>query len=135
MGDRVTTGNILLVEDHEDNRNIYRTILEHYGFDVLVAGDGEEGVRMASEGSPDLVLLDIDIPVLDGFEVARQLKAAEATGKIPIVALTAHSRPEDRERAAEAGFDGYLTKPVSPRSVVDEVRRFLTPSVDPAIPA
>ena len=131
----MTTGNILLVEDHEDNRNIDRTILEHYGYEVLVAGDGEEGVRLASEGSPDLVLLDIDIPVLDGFEVARQLKASEVTGRIPIVALTAHSRPEDRERAAEAGFDGYLTKPVSPRSVVDEVRRFLTPSADPAIPA
>lgn len=131
----MTTGNILLVEDHEDNRNIYRTILEHYGFAVRVAVDGREGVRLAEEGKPDLILLDIDIPLMDGLEVARQLKGRQATERIPIVALTAHSRPEDRERAAEAGFDGYLTKPVSPRSVVAEVRRFLAAAADPVVPA
>lgn len=127
----MTSGNILLVEDHEDNRKIYRTILEHFGFNVLLASDGEEGIRVAESGSPDLILLDIDIPVLDGLEVARQLKAAPATARIPIVALTAYSQPEDRERAAEAGFDGYLAKPVSPRRVLAEVRRFLAASAGP----
>lgn len=129
----MTNGNILLVEDHEDNRNIYRTILEHFGFAVLVAGDGEEGIRLAEEGRPDLILLDIDIPVLDGLQVARQLKASPTTARIPVVALTAYSQPEDRERAAEAGFDGYLAKPVSPRRVVEEVRRFLAMSANPVV--
>ena len=126
---------ILLVEDHEDNRNIYRTILEHYGFRVRIAKDGSEGVRLASEERPDLILLDIDIPVLDGFEVARQLKAAEATSRIPIVALTAHTTPEDRDRATAAGFDGYLAKPASPTHVAAEVRRFLGASADPIVTA
>lgn len=129
----MATGNILLVEDHEDNRNIYRTILEHYGFRVTLASDGMEGVRLAQEGKPDLILLDIDIPLLDGLEVARTLKASEATSRIPIVALTAHSRVEDRERAEEAGFDGYLTKPVSPRSVAAEVQRFLAAAPDAVV--
>ena len=127
----MTNGDILLVEDHEDNRNIYRTILEHYGFRVRVAIDGAEGVRLASEERPDLILLDIDIPVLDGLEVARQLKGSDATAGIPIVALTAHNRAEDRQRATAAGFDGYLAKPVAPTEVAAEVRRFLAGSPDP----
>ena len=121
----MTTGNILLVEDHEDNRNIYRTILEHYGYRVFLAGDGEEGIRLAAEKQPDLILLDLDIPVRDGLDVARHLKGRDATSRIPIVALTAHAQQEDRERAAEAGFDGYLAKPVAPRKVLAEVQRFL----------
>ena len=121
----MTTGNILLVEDHEDNRNIYRTILEHYGYRVFLAGDGEEGIRLAAEKQPDLILLDLDIPVRDGLDVARHLKGRDATSRFPIVALTAHAQQEDRERAAEAGFDGYLAKPVAPRKVLAEVQRFL----------
>ena len=124
----MTSGNILLVEDHEDNRNIYRTILEHYGFRVLLAGDGEEGIRLAAEGRPDLILLDIDIPVRDGLDVARYLKGNASTASIPIVALTAYAQPEDRERAEAAGFDGYLAKPVAPRKVVAEVMKFLAAS-------
>jgi len=98
-----------------------------------VASDGETEVRMAQQTKPDLILLDIDIPVVDGLEVARQLKSSESTARIPIVALTAYSQPEDRERAEEAGFDGYLAKPVSPRSVVAEVRRFLEASPDAVV--
>lgn len=124
------TGNILLVEDHEDNRNIYRTILEHYGFRVLIAVDGREGIRLANQEQPDLILLDIDIPVVDGLEVARRLKNDSCTAAIPIVALTAYSQSEDRERAEEAGFDGYLAKPVAPSSVVEEVRKFLSAAPD-----
>jgi two-component system cell cycle response regulator DivK len=116
---------ILLVEDHEDNRIVYSTILEHFGYRVLLAGDGEEGVRIARESRPDLVLMDVSIPVMDGWDATRQLKGDPATAAIPVIALTAHAMPSDRERAAEAGCDGYLAKPVEPRRVLEEVQRFL----------
>ena len=116
---------ILLVEDHEDNRIVYSTILEHFGYRVLLAGDGAEGVRMARESSPDLVLMDVSIPVMDGWQATATLKADPATARIPVIALTAHALPADRERAQEVGCDGYLAKPVEPRRVLEEVRRFL----------
>jgi two-component system, cell cycle response regulator DivK len=123
---------ILLVEDHEDNRIVYRTVLEHFGYTVLEAHDGEEGVRRAREDRPDLVLMDISIPKLDGWEATRVLKSDPKTARIPVIALTAHALPEDRARAAEAGCDGYLAKPVEPRRVVEEVRRVLDGRSDPA---
>jgi len=116
---------ILLVEDHEDNRIVYSTILEHFGYRVLLAGDGAEGVRMARESSPDLVLMDVSIPVMDGWQATAALKADPATARIPVIALTAHALPADRQRAEEVGCDGYLAKPVEPRRVLEEVRRFL----------
>jgi two-component system cell cycle response regulator DivK len=116
---------ILLVEDHEDNRIVYRTMLEHFGYTVLLAGDGAEGVRLAREQRPDLILMDVSIPVIDGWEATRMLKADAGTAKIPIIALTAHALAADRQRAAEVGCDGYLAKPVEPRRVLEEVRRFL----------
>jgi CheY-like chemotaxis protein len=116
---------ILLIEDHEDNRNIYRTILEHFGFRVLLASDGREGVCLARDGQPDLILMDISIPHIDGWEATRILKGDPATADIPVIALTAHALPEDRERAEAVGCDGYLTKPVEPRRVIEEVNRLL----------
>jgi len=116
---------ILLVEDHEDNRIVYRTMLEHFGYTVLLAGDGAEGVRLAREQHPDLILMDVSIPVMDGWEATRTLKADPATARIPIIALTAHALAADRQRADEVGCDGYLAKPVEPRRVLEEVRRFL----------
>jgi two-component system cell cycle response regulator DivK len=116
---------ILLVEDHEDNRNIYRTILEHFGYQVLVASDGREGIRMAREQRPDLILMDLSIPFVDGWEATRVLKQDLATAHLPIIALSAHALPEDRARAREAGCDGYLAKPAEPRRVLEEVNRFL----------
>ena len=116
---------ILLVEDHEDNRIVYRTMLEHFGYRVLLAGDGGEGVRLARESLPDLLLMDVSIPVMDGWEATATLKADPATARIPIIALTAHALAADRERATEVGCDGYLAKPVEPRRVLEEVRRFL----------
>ena len=116
---------VLIVEDNVDNRTIYRTILEHFGFAVLEAADGESGVRMARESRPDLVLMDISIPIIDGHEATRILKADPATASIPVMALTAHAMAEDRIRAAEAGCDGYLSKPAEPNHVVAEVRRLL----------
>ncbi|HEY0095331.1 MAG TPA: response regulator [Archangium sp.] len=115
---------ILLVEDNADNQAIYSTILEHVGFTVIQAWDGEEGVRLARERLPDLIFMDVSIPRIDGLEATRLLKADPSTAAIPVVALTAHAMAEDRERAMEAGCDGYLAKPVEPRRVMEEARRF-----------
>jgi CheY-like chemotaxis protein len=117
------------VEDHEDNRNIYRTILEHYGYRVLVATDGQNGIRLAREEQPDLILMDLSIPVVDGWEATRSLKLDELTRSIPVIALSAHALDEDRARAWDAGCDGYLAKPVEPRKVLAEVARFLDQQV------
>jgi two-component system, cell cycle response regulator DivK len=119
---------ILLVEDHEDNRKIYRTILVYSGFDVLEATDGRSGVEIALHACPDLILMDMSIPHIDGWEATRILKSDPRTSAIPVVALTAHSLDEDREHAIEAGCDGYLAKPVEPRAVVEEIRRLLEAS-------
>jgi CheY-like chemotaxis protein len=116
---------ILLVEDIDDNQIIYRRALEHFGYGVLEAVDGEEATRLASEHLPDLVLMDISIPRMDGWEATKRLLADERTKRIPVVALTAHALPADRARGAEIGFASYLTKPVEPRRVLEEIERVL----------
>ena len=116
---------VLIVEDNVDNRAIYRTILEHYGHRVIEAEDGEAGIRKVREEQPDVVLMDISIPLIDGHEATRILKADPATAKIPIIALTAHALAEDRVRAVEAGCDTYISKPAEPRHVAKVVERFL----------
>ena len=125
--DSGTKKTILLVEDNEDNLVVYRTILDHVGYKVIEARDGEEGVNRAREELPDMVLIDVSIPKMDGWEVTRRLKAGEDTKHIPVVALTAHALEEDRQRAVDAGCDGYLAKPVEPRRVVEEVEKFVGP--------
>ncbi len=122
---------ILLVEDNVDNRAIYRTILEHLGYNLVEATDGEEGLRLAREHDPALILMDISIPVMDGLAVTRALKADEQTRHIPIIALTAHALAGDRQKAVDAGCDAYLAKPVEPKRVAEEVRRFLDPVRQP----
>lgn len=119
---------VLLVEDNADNREIYAAILGHDGYRVLEVGDGREALRVAREEQPGLILLDISIPVIDGWEVAERLKADEETRAIPLVALTAHALPEDRMRARDLGCSAYLAKPVRPRRVLEEVRRLLPPA-------
>ena len=116
---------ILLVEDQEDNRTIYRTILAHAGYRVLEAVDGEAAVRTAREQRPDLVLMDISIPRLDGWEATRILREDPTTAQIPVVALTAHALAHDRARAAQLGYAAYLVKPIAPMAVVAEVQRLL----------
>ena len=116
---------VLLVEDHPDNRGIYRTILEHGGIHVVEAEDGATGVRLARELRPDLILMDVSLPVMDGWEATRILKSDPATAGILIIALTAHALRGDRERAEAAGCDGYIPKPAPPREVLEEVRRRL----------
>lgn len=121
----MTGKTVLLVEDNDDNQEIYRIILTHHGFSVLQAWDGEGGVRMARHHTPDLILMDLTMPVLDGLEATRLLKADPETAAIPIIALTAHAEAEDREAAEAAGCTSFLSKPVEPQRVAMEVRRVL----------
>jgi CheY-like chemotaxis protein len=116
---------VLLVEDNEDNRIVYSTILRHFGYSVTEALNGEEGIAKARSEKPDLILMDISIPVIDGWEATQVLKHDPQTRQIPIIALTAHALASDREKAMEVGCDGYLAKPCEPRAVVAEVQRFL----------
>ena len=103
---------ILLVEDNEMNRDMLSRRLERRGFQVVIAVDGQQGVDLARSETPDLILMDMSLPVLDGWEATRQLKADPQTRPIPVIALTAHAMAGDRERALEAGCDEYETKPV-----------------------
>lgn len=116
---------ILIVEDNEDNRIVYSTMLRHFGFAVDEAENGAEGILKARTKRPDLILMDIAIPLVDGWEAVQRLKKDPTTSHIPIVALTAHAMPADRERAMQVGCDGYLAKPCEPRAVVEEVKRIL----------
>jgi CheY-like chemotaxis protein len=122
---------LLLVEDNEDNRTIYCTLLRHLGYQVIEAQDGVQAVELARRERPDLILMDISIPEMDGWEATRILRRDPTTRSIPIVALTAHALEDDRERAAEVGFSSYLAKPIEPRAVVAEVRRLIGESITP----
>ena len=114
---------VLLVEDNEDNLTIYTTILRFGGYRVVEARDGRAALEAARTVAPDLILMDVSIPYVDGLEVTRRLKADPATRRIPIIALTAHALPSDRDRALEAGCDGYISKPAEPRAILAAVRR------------
>lgn len=116
---------VLLVEDNEDNRIVYSTILQHFGYRVMEAFNGEEGIAKARTEQPDLILMDIPIPVIDGWEATQVLKRDPTTRRIPIIALTAHALASDREKAMEVGCDSYLAKPCEPKTVVSEVERFI----------
>ena len=123
---------ILLVDDHEDSRIIYRTLLQHAGFSVTECIDGASAIRTACEECPDLILMDLTLPVLDGWEATRVLKADERTRNIPIVALTANALVADRALGGGLAFDGYLTKPVTPRCVLIEIESRLGASLGQA---
>jgi len=116
---------ILLVEDNEDNRDMLSRRLTRRGYKVVIAMDGEQGVTMAESEVPDLILMDMDLPVLNGWEATRQLKAASATQAIPIIALTAHAMVGDRKKALEAGCDDYDTKPVEFLRLLEKIEAFL----------
>lgn len=103
---------ILLIEDNEMNRDMLSRRLLRKGYDVTIAADGDEGIQMTRTEAPDLILMDLSLPVLDGWEATRRIKAEEATRHIPIIALTAHAMAGDRERALQAGCDDYDTKPI-----------------------
>jgi two-component system, cell cycle response regulator DivK len=116
---------VLLVEDNEDNAIIYSTILRYGGFDVIEARDGLAGVEAAVAFRPALILMDISIPIIDGLEATRRIKANPETAHIPIIALTAHALACDQGRAIQAGCDGYIPKPAEPRLVLATVQRYL----------
>lgn len=116
---------VLLVDDDVHNQNIFATVLRFAGLEVVVATTGDEALREARDRLPALVLMDLSIPVIDGWECTRQLKADPRTAGIQIVALTAHAMSGDEDRALEAGCDGYLSKPISPRKLVAEVKQRL----------
>ena len=116
---------ILYVEDNEDNVYMLSRRLTQQGFEVVVARDGEEGVAMAAAEAPDLVLMDLGLPVLDGWEATRRLKSDASTRHIPVIALTGHALSGYSKSAKEAGCDAFLTKPCLPDKLVSEIRKML----------
>ena len=116
---------ILVVEDQEDNRTILRDLLTHAGFDVLEAITGEDGVRAAEAHGPDLILMDIQLPLVDGYEATRRIKALPTLRATPVIAVTSYALSGDDEKARAAGCDGYITKPFSPRQLLATVRSYL----------
>ena len=120
-----TLARILVVDDHEDNIEVLRVRLESWGYTTDARSNGAEALEYVTATPPDLILMDISIPIIDGWEATQVLKHDPLTRDIPIIALTAHALASDREKAMEVGCDGYLAKPCEPRAVVAEVQRFL----------
>jgi CheY-like chemotaxis protein len=116
---------ILLVEDNELNRDMLSRRLERRGYETLIAVDGEEALEVAAEARPDLILMDMDLPVRDGWDATRVLKSKEATASIPVIALTAHALVEDRDRAFAAGCDDYQSKPVEFADLIVKIEHLL----------
>jgi CheY-like chemotaxis protein len=123
---------ILLVEDNETNQMLAQTVLQRDGYRVEVAGSSEEARQLLSSESPDLILMDVQLPGQDGLSLTRSLKADPATTAIPIVAMTAHAMLGDAESALQAGCVGYIPKPIDTRMLADQVRKFLALSKSPS---
>ena len=124
-------GKILLVEDNEMNRDMLSRRLVRAGHEVLIAEDGARGVAMAMSGSPDLILMDMSLPVLDGWEATRRIKATAELRKIPIIALTAHAMATDRDKALKAGCDDYDTKPIELPRLLGKIEALLQKRTGP----
>jgi two-component system, cell cycle response regulator DivK len=116
---------ILVVEDQEDNRRILRDLLTHAGFDMVEAENGEEGIAATVAQRPDLILMDIQLPVLDGYEATRRIKADPTLKAIPIIVVTSFALSGDENKARASGCDAYVTKPYSPRALLAKIREFL----------
>jgi len=117
---------ILVVEDNERNLKLLRDLLEYEGYDVRVARTGEDAITLAVKEPPDLVLMDLQLPGIDGMEALRRLRENPRTVDIPVVAVTAQAMKQDRERVLQVGFNGYVEKPISVRAFPDQVRKFLS---------
>jgi two-component system cell cycle response regulator DivK len=126
----VTPRRILVVEDNPLNLKLVRDVLEFAGYHVIEASSGEEGLRAAQEDPPDLVLMDLQLPGIDGTETLRRLRQGSLGRSVPVVAVTASAMAEDRTRAALAGFDGFVEKPISVRALPAQVEAFLSGAVD-----
>jgi CheY-like chemotaxis protein len=116
---------LLLVEDNEQNWDMLSRRLERRGYEVLIATDGQQGVQRAQQDHPDLILMDISLPVMDGWEATRQIRASAESAQTPIIALTAHAMAGDREKALAAGCDDYHTKPVELDRLVQQIETLL----------
>ena len=116
---------ILVVEDHEDNRQILRDLLGNAGYDMIEAETGEAGLAAAAAQAPDLILMDIQLPGIDGYETTRRLKADPALRAVPIIVVTSYALSGDDIKAREAGCDAYVTKPDSPRQLLAKIREYL----------
>jgi two-component system cell cycle response regulator DivK len=123
---------ILIADDYDDNRELLRLMLEVEGYAIREARDGREAVEMARAELPTLALLDLSMPVLDGWGVLRELRADERTRPLPCVAVTAFAADQDRQRALAAGFDAYISKPFRAKELIELVRRFVSQSAEPA---
>ena len=118
---------ILLIEDNEQNRYLATFLLEKQGYVVVSASDGPAGIELARTVQPALILLDIQLPLMDGYNVARELRSDPALGNIPIIAVTSYAMMGDREKSLAAGCNGYMEKPINPDTFVTEIERFLPP--------
>jgi CheY-like chemotaxis protein len=116
---------VLIVEDNEMNRDMLSRRLQRKGYDIEIAEDGQAGVNAAIAGKPDIVLMDMSLPIMDGWEATRQLKANPDTQSIPVIALTAHAMAGDRQKALDAGCDDYDTKPVNLKSLLEKMETLL----------
>jgi two-component system, cell cycle response regulator DivK len=116
---------ILIIEDTEDNRQIIGDLLSNAGYDLIEAVDGLEGVAAAEREKPDLILMDIQLPGIDGYEATRRIRAIPALASVPIIAVTSYALSGDEAKTREAGCDGYIAKPYSPRQLLATVREFL----------
>ena len=119
------TKRILMIEDSEDNRQIIRDLMESVGYNLIEAEDGAAGVAMAIEHRPDLILMDIQLPVMDGYEACRRIKADPELRHIPIIAVTSYALSGDETKTKAAGCDGYVAKPFSPRQLLAKMNEFL----------
>ena len=119
------TKRILVVEDQEDNRQILRDLLTNAGYEMLVAEDGVQALEQAEKHRPDLILMDIQLPVLDGYEATRRLKANPELKAIPIIVITSYALSGDEEKARAAGCDAYVAKPYSPRALLAKIREYV----------
>ena len=118
---------ILVVEDNTKNLKLVRDVLQFAGFEIIEATTGEDGVELMATEHPDLVLMDLQLPGIDGAEALRQIREMPDVGQVPVLAVTAFVMDEDRRRATQAGFDGYVEKPISVRGLTDQVRALLAP--------
>ena len=120
-----TPARVLVIEDNTLNLKLVRDVLVHAGFEVIEARSGEEGITRALSRSPDIILMDLQLPGIDGTQAMREIKGSASASHVPIVALTAFAMSEDRERVLRNGFDGYLSKPISVRDLARQITEFL----------
>jgi two-component system, cell cycle response regulator DivK len=116
---------ILVIDDHEDNRRILHDLLANAGYEVVAAASGKDGVALAETRAPDLILMDIQLPDIDGYEATRRIKGNPTLGRIPIIAVTSYALSGDDAKAFAAGCDAYIAKPFSPRALLAKVREYL----------